>query len=1058
MVIFWSVTPIASAIFTKSEIKRTFVSVATTTAGLRPLNNQFSVLNADFMMTAYEHLWLGQDLPAFTTAGVAIAPFHIEPNIYPPLLNESWTAATNMYSTTLSCKPAITTKGNDATDQGYDNGRGCVVDSGVIGFEESSPFAGLYIGYYSDQHTDYALSQSGCAAPNNSHTFLAIWASNLRSQIPNITALFCEPAYWVQSVNATVTVPNMAVSNIVPLASPVPLASEMFNVSNFEYLIGTGAMTNSQRSDISRTTSIIDQRPRLRKLGINSTITNMVGFAVGASRLELADYLDAETLGKSFEKAHKLLFALAVRNLFTADVRIAGPRPGIVQGSTNAVVVIRVLAITVEALLGLITVFAVALMAISWTRRSQLGNDPASVTDLVGMMTPSISLGGINKLPVQSLGATPPKALTGIKSFEAGVLQLADEEVGDDRELSALIQNGKMYLTGSGCDLKQQAFQRNTPETYVGGCGPVNKKPRLFRPLEMTWTVAGIFIAALLLALTSLAVLHSHIQKHLGLPLPSKNPVVTNIVLNYIPVVLATFLEPFWVLLNRLLCVLKPFEELRRGEAKASESLDLKYTSLPPQLVIYRALRSRHFLLAAVCAISISANVLAVSLSGLFQTDIVTMEGNSTFPVQYLPVFKSSNGTTGSDHIYIAKSNFTDRTALPPWVSRDRFFLPFGLDTQSSLGEVQAYRATTQGFGIKVQCVPADLDPVSYIMNAVDRFIVPQLAPGGRSVECQGIIQPMGGQNNSKAALEVLEGLSPVHSNASQEDHEMCNTMLVAGFLRANLTVPFDDYKTDNTILDPYPEVLRINTVSSLWLTCRPTFLTAPYEVTVDTDGRIQTYTRQAPYSSDLGPYFSDGFNITNLIYRTSWLLTTPPDSTPYWHNDTFVDSWFGYFIKTLSNSSLLVDPSAPLPASGLIAPLVEDIYTRLFAIILGLHPDWFSPAPAGTEIPGTMLVPCTRVFMSRPMLIIAVTLISLNVIVAVAYYSKRPRRMLDQMPNTIASVVQLFEGSGLIAEKSSDNGWREDWKFGYGRFVGLDKRPHLGIERRPFVVPWADG
>lgn len=78
--------------------------------------------------------------------------------------------------------------------------------------------------------------------------------------------------------------------------------------------------------------------------------------------------------------------------------------------------------------------------------------------------------------------------------------------------------------------------------------------------------------------------------------------------------------------------------------------------------------------------------------------------------------------------------------------------------------------------------------------------------------------------------------------------------------------------------------------------------------------------------------------------------------------------------------------------------------------------------------------------------------------IVAIAYYTKRPRRMLDQMPNTIASVVQLFEGGGLIIEKSSDKQWREDWNFGYGRFVSLDRKPHLGIERRPFVVPWANG
>ncbi len=216
----------------------------------------------------------------------------------------------------------------------------------------------------------------------------------------------------------------------------------------------------------------------------------MVGFAVGASRLELADYLDAETLGNSFGKAHKLLFALAVRNLFTTDARIAGPRLGIVQGSTNAVVVIRDLAIIVEALLGLITVFALALMADLRIRRSQLRKDPASVTDLVDIMTPSIRLGGIKKLPIKPRGATPPKILTGVKSVEAAVPQLTDGEVRDDRELSAPIRNGKMYLTVSECDLKQQAFRPKTPktmpETYAEEYDPVNKKPGLFRPLEMT--------------------------------------------------------------------------------------------------------------------------------------------------------------------------------------------------------------------------------------------------------------------------------------------------------------------------------------------------------------------------------------------------------------------------------------------------------------------------------------------------------------------------------------------------------------------------------------------
>ena len=422
------------------------------------------------------------------------------------------------------------------------------------------------------------------------------------------------------------------------------------------------------------------------------------------------------------------------------------------------------------------------------------------------------------------------------------------------------------------------------------------------------------------------------------------------------------------------------------------------------------------------------------------------MQLNSTFAAQYLPIFYQAGGLIGPDHNYIAKLNFSNGTALPPWISHDRFFLPFSLETKSHHADAQAYRATTQGFGMELNCVRADLDSVAYITNDDDRFIVSQPAAGGRNIECKGINEAARGQNNSNAALEILETLSPANPNASQEDRDVCETTLVAGFLRANLT------------LSASSQQIHINNISSLWLNCRPKFLTAPYEITVDTDGRIQTYTHKGPYSSDLSPYFTDNFNITHLVKGTGWLLNSLPNTQPIWHTDAFIDSWFGFFIKALSNSSVPIDPIAAAPVYDFIAPVVEDIYTRLFAILLGLHPDWFATAPANTEIPGSVLVPCSRVFMSRPMFIIAVSLICLNIGVAVAYYGKQPKRILTQMPNTIASVIRLFEGSRLVAEKNSESGWHKDWKFGYGKFVGTDKKQHVGIERKPFVVPWADG
>lgn len=69
--------------------------------------------------------------------------------------------------------------------------------------------------------------------------------------------------------------------------------------------------------------------------------------------------------------------------------------------------------------------------------------------------------------------------------------------------------------------------------------------------------------------------------------------------------IFSSLLEPFWAVLNRILCLLQPFEELKTGNAPSRLSIEAKYTSLPPQFAIWRALRARHFLLVAMCGTAI---------------------------------------------------------------------------------------------------------------------------------------------------------------------------------------------------------------------------------------------------------------------------------------------------------------------------------------------------------------------------------------------------------------------------------------------------------------------
>jgi hypothetical protein len=57
-----------------------------------------------------------------------------------------------------------------------------------------------------------------------------------------------------------------------------------------------------------------------------------------------------------------------------------------------------------------------------------------------------------------------------------------------------------------------------------------------------------------------------------------------------------------------------------------------------------------------------------------------------------------------------------------------------------------------------------------------------------------------------------------------------------------------------------------------------------------------------------------------------------------------------------------------------------------------------------------------------------------------------------------MASDIALFAASKAVretdaADMSKCGREKEEQRFGYGSFIGVDGRPHVGIERVPFVI-----
>ena len=1065
-IVFCGITPLSGAVFEYRVVSLSSTTSVTHTASLLPVLEQSSSLNRGFMMNAYSTLWLDQKLPSFTTRDAAFIPFEIGQQAKAASFKSNWTAQTTMYSSSLDCQPALV--GNDSHGVTYDNGKGCVVEE--IDIDILTPNSTSLFSSY---------CQTLCASGNTSKAFMAYSFQNSEppqgrkplelqgsyawsnedpgapwASYSEKTVLFCEPSYSAQSVNATLTMPNMTVSNVIPLAPPRQLLSTAFDISTFEsivisrspnqngqqqptadqlkgdinettqYIVTTQLKgninettqyidTTQLKGDINETTQYIDTT-QLEIRGITDIFDNIIVFAVGSSQLAADAYLNASVLATSLDSAYKVLFALALNSLLSTSTSSSystlNEGLGTICGNTNAIAVVRTLAILLEACLGLASLATLLLLLICWNRRSELRKDPASLSNVL------------------EITQNDPK-----------VPKIIEELVQKSGESSLTLRGGGLRMD---CCMRKRPLSSNNSRSAAAEVGnDANGKPIL--PFVMGYAVGSAFLAVLVAVLIIVVVLRLCIHHLNGLPLPSNNPIVAQIILNYIPVLFATLVEPFWTMLNRKLCLLKPFEALRGGEAKASQSMDLRYTSLPPQLAIWRALKARHFLLVAVCAIGFSANVLAVVLNALLQPRLTVIASDGTFLKSSLPsINQTSSETSSSDHLYIAAANFSHGASLPAWVSRDLYFLPFQINTTSPLESIQSYKATTPGFGLNVVCTNQTWADPAYITMPNNDIGQPQISVDQNNVYCTRQWDTFyDSHSKTNASLELLAPLGPSFANASQGDQDICGSTLAMGFLRAEL----------------YAEVEGVDSLftSSTWMTCESTVFTAMYEVEVTTNGRVENYVRKSEISTNLS--LANSSSLPSFLSDLFVAFDAPfNNKNPHWNNDYTRDTWAGFLIKALTNSPRFIDPTLPAPDFEKIAPVVVDLITRLFPIIISLQPSAFVPAPQGAMIEGTMLGSCTRVFMSSSMFVLTVILLLLNTAVVVAYYSRRPRPIpKGVLAETIAGVLELFNGSGLVEEQVRDKPWPEDWRFGYGGFIGLgDGKPRMGIERRPFVVP----
>jgi hypothetical protein len=353
--------------------------------------------------------------------------------------------------------------------------------------------------------------------------------------------------------------------------------------------------------------------------------------------------------------------------------------------------------------------------------------------------------------------------------------------------------------------------------------------------------------------------------------------------------------------------MLQPLEELRGGNAVARRSVDADYSTLPPQLVIFKALRSSHFKLAAVCAMALLANILAVAFSGLFQELPTLVPRTLDMIPPYESKFVAINGTIipdvspsweikqsgaftggmGMSQFLVAESNYTAGTPLPPWTDDQFLYIPF-VDIHD-IGETEGVEARTMAFGAAIECNKVDNSDYRAYTGRNGPFFSGGVgltifdAASDTRVTCETyysdvyggfplVNRPSQPCQAGKLALEMVWRLSP-NSNATAAERRICESHVALGYVRG-------DEKSCNS------ETAEMDDQTAVFVACKSRLVAGEARVRVDRDGRVQKVSELSVSSKLSSEFLSKHFSATNDTYVTP---ANPPPGTDERQNAKFI-------------------------------------------------------------------------------------------------------------------------------------------------------------------------
>jgi hypothetical protein len=225
------------------------------------------------------------------------------------------------------------------------------------------------------------------------------------------------------------------------------------------------------------------------------------------------------------------------------------------------------------------------------------------------------------------------------------------------------------------------------------------------------------------------------------------------------------------------------------------------------------------------------------------------------------------------------------------------------------------------------------------------------------------------------------------------------------------------------------------------------------FDVRHDSEGNVLEYERTGELSKHLDGDDQDTLK-NRMITRINNMLVSPG----IWHNDTLTRDMISYLMVISLNSSRdFLDSKNPPPDPNDLIPTIENLYRMLFVLILSSNLRLFVPADKTLLVTGQKLTDEIRIFVDQNAFIITITILGLNIIAVVIFYSRGVMFNLPRVPTTIGSILAFVSTSHLLLDddkdSSSSGDTKEEKTYSFGRYIGVDQKVHLGIDMDPHVA-----